>query len=129
MKVDMNTYSVRPQFGMAVKAEERALNRIITTMKDEKDWQLFNRLVASQESNHSADVILTLEDEPDKLGERIIAKVGPHTIKEGETFFHSKIIDVVKKAVGFADEIRGKALDNEMKYSKYVAVNKIDKID
>ncbi len=129
MKVDFNTYSARPQFGMAVKSTQPALNRIITTMKDEKDWQLFNRLVASQESNHSADVILTLEDEADKLGERIIAKVGPYTFKEGETFFHSKIIDIVKKAVGIADEMRGKALDNEMRYSKYVAVNKIDKID
>ena len=57
MKVDFNTYSARPQFGMAVKSTQPALNRIITTMKDEKDWQLFNRLVASQESNHSADVI------------------------------------------------------------------------
>lgn len=128
MKVNMNTYSAKPQFGMAIKAEGKALTRILTTMKSEKDWQLLNRLADSQRENQVADVILTLEDEPDKLGERIIAKVGPRMFKEGETFFGSKIIDVIKKAVAFADEINGKALDNELTYSKFVALNKIEKI-
>ncbi len=89
MQVNFNTQNtVRPQFGMAIKATPEAMDNLVKKFNKVSDWVEFNRLVNKAEHNDFADVLLTAD------GNKIAVQVGPFKLKETAFSKPLKMIDI-----------------------------------
>lgn len=99
MQVGLNSQnSVRPQFGMAIKATPEAMTRLNNKLTKIADWVELDKLTTREANNDVAHVLLSTGDNG-----RLVAQVGPRSFAEG--FFRGPM-KAVRKAVASAEDLR-----------------------
>lgn len=109
MQINLNTQYSKPYFGMAIKADEKAIRKLADVLHNRRDYIFtLNELIASQ-SQKSTDIFLST----DRFN-NLTTRVGDLTdIKECPAF---DAIQTIQNAASFVDFVeRNQMLENVYK--------------
>lgn len=114
MKVNFNSQSISPQFGMALKVvdseKENVKNYLVNNIETTKDAVKLNQYIESQKNN-PMDIYLSTTRIQNTGEEKLKANIGGHDIIEKNP------IKAIKKAIQYADKYNNEKLAVEAKSS------------
>lgn len=89
--------NTNPNFGMAIKATPKAIERINQKITNAQDWFELNHLINREKTNDVVDVLFSTKDG------KLFAQVGSSKIEEAR--FNNGIMRTIKEAADRAREI------------------------